>query len=106
MAIPMATATTPVKSFPAASPRAPPVLPWVLPVLAGRGELEGDPELLGGVDEIEEEMREEVLLGLGLELEPPTGRELAASICCCSSGVNFPVILVNSNLAEKAKAGY
>jgi hypothetical protein len=78
----------------------------VLPVLEGRRELEeGDPELLGGADEMEEEMREEVPLGLRLELGLPTGRELAPSICCCSWVVNTPVMLVNSNLAEKAKAG-
>ena len=74
-------------------------------MLEGRGELAGDPELLGGADELEE-MREEVPLGLGLEVEPPTGRELAPLICCCSSAVKVPVILVNWNLAEKAKAGY
>lgn len=72
----------------------------------GRGEPEeGDPELLGGVEEMEEEIREEVPLGLGLEEEPPTGRELAPLICCCCSGVNLPVMPVNLNLAEKAKAG-
>jgi hypothetical protein len=103
----MAAATTPVKSLPAARPRAPPVLPWVLPELEGRGELDDeDPELLGGVDETEEEMREEVPLGLGTELEPPIGRELAPLICCCSSAVKVPVIPVNSNLAENANAGY
>lgn len=74
-------------------------------MLEGRRELEeGDPELLGGADETEEEIREEVPLGLGLELEPPTGRELAPLICCCSWVVNTPVMLVNSNLEEKAKA--
>lgn len=62
---------------------------------------------MGGVEAIEElETREEVPLGLAMELEPPIGRELAPLICCCSSGVNVPVILVNSNLAENAKAGY
>jgi len=108
IATPMAAARTPVKSLPAARPTTPPVSPWVLPVLEGRGELEeGDPEVLGGVEEIEEEeIREETPLGLGTELEPPTGRELAALICCCSAGVNCPVMLVNVNLAEKAKAGY
>jgi len=76
MANPTAAATTPVKNLPAVRPRAPPVLPWVLPVeLAGREEVEeGVPELLGGVEE--EESREEVELG------EATGRELAASICC------------------------
>ena len=79
----------------------------MLPELEGRGELEeGDPELFGGVDEMEEETLEEIALGLGLELEPPIGRELAPLICCCSSGVNFPVMPVNWNLAENAKAGY
>ena len=79
----------------------------MVPVPDGRGELEeGDPELLGGVDEMEEETREEVPLGLGLELEPPIGRELAPLICCCSSAVNVPVMLVNWNLAENANAGY
>lgn len=79
----------------------------MLPELEGRGELEeGDPELLGGVDEMEEETLEVVPLGLGLELEPPIGRELAPLICCSSSGVNFPVIPLNANLAENAKAGY
>jgi hypothetical protein len=81
------------------------VLPWVLPVPEGRTELEEEePELLG-VDAIEEETREEVPLGRGLELLPPMGRELAALICDCSSAVNVPVIPVNWNLAEKAKAG-
>jgi hypothetical protein len=48
----------------------------VLPVLEGRAEeLEGVPELFGGTDE--EEGRE---LELGLELEPPIGRELAPLI--------------------------
>lgn len=77
-------------------------------MLEGRTELEeGDPELLGGVDEMEEEeTREEVPLGSGLEEEPPIGRELAPLIWFCSSAVKVPVIPVNVNLAEKAKAGY
>ena len=78
MTNPTAAATTPVKNLPAVRPRAPPVLPCVLPVeLAGREEVEeGVPELLGGAEEVEEETREEVELG------EPIGRELAASICC------------------------
>lgn len=48
--------------------------------LAGREEVEeGDPELLGGVEEIEEDMREEEDK---VELGTPIGRELALSICC------------------------
>jgi len=50
--IPTAMATTPVKSLPAVRPRAPLVLPWVLPVEEGRVELEV--ELLGGEEETEE----------------------------------------------------
>lgn len=75
-------------------------------MLAGRGELEDDPELFGGADEMEEETREEVPLGLGLEVGPLSGRELASLICCCSEAVNVPVILVNVNLAENDRAGY
>jgi len=77
MANPTTAATTPVKNLPAVRPRAPLVLPWLVPVeLAGREEVEeGVPELLGGAEE-EEESREEVELG---EL---IGRELAPSICC------------------------
>jgi len=70
----------------------------------GRGEdEEGDPELFGGLEE-EAGLREEA--EDPVELVGPIGRELASSICFCSSGVNCPVIPVNANLADKAKAGY
>lgn len=79
MVNPTTAATTPVKSLPAARPRAPPVLPWAPPVLVGRGEDEEDPLLLGGVEEELEGGREtlEEILEVG-----PIGRELAPSICC------------------------
>ena len=70
-------------------------------MLEGRAELEGDPELFG-VATTKEEDEALLELGVGLEL---SGRELAPSICCCSWAVNVPVMLVNWNLAEKAKAG-
>ena len=78
MANPTTVATTPVKSLPAARPRAPPVLPWLPVVPEGRGEdEEGDPVDLGGVEDEEELDRGRETLEVG-----PIGRELAPSICC------------------------
>jgi len=76
MTNPTAAATTPVKSLPAARPRAPPEF-WLPPVvLEGRGEDEV-PVVLGGVEE-----RGEEEAGDGFVLVGPIGKELAPSICC------------------------
>ena len=108
MTNPTTAATTPVKNLPVLRPRAPLELPCALPEeLEGREEVEEgdpDPELLGGVEEVREGAEEEA--GEGLELVGPIGRELASAICCRTGGVKVPLIPVNSNLAEKAKAGY
>ena len=56
---------------------------------------------------MEEEREGETVEELGVTDElGPTGRELAPSICDWTAGEKVPFIPVNSNFAEKAKAGY